>query len=636
MMGQFLAAQELEVDIACSTEAASCNGTGPNNGLFAFEISVVGGSGTAAQLSLYEISGTDTVSTVELDFTGSVTTQEYSEGNNNYSIVVTYDGQELMQNQIIIECTGAAIPTGTAGMDDFPDGAIQEVCYGDDVVVEAACIYVPNNNYSTASYVLFPSGGVLPEDAIAWSNDGQFPFTAVEEAGLVGEALLVSGVIGWNTGALTNGDQPEGIIEYEGVVAVVVMGQALTILNNGINELFSCGEEVLLYPPPGSEVIEWSTGATSDSISVTGVTGWNSYSISVMGDDGCTMIDSVQVYFDDSCVWPGDANYDGVADNYDVLALGLAFNQSGTERDDASIDYEAQPSADWPQSFDDGTNFKHADCNGDGQVNANDLGAILANYSQLHERSGTSGTSGDDDPPLVLQLPESALSAGTLIEFPILLGMEDLPAIDIYGLAFSIEFDNTLIQEESVEIIFTESWLFDNEPEELLSISREQFDDGIVSAAVTRTDQMNKSGFGVIGIIRGVLIENIEFKSEVEIDISMNITEVNLISTESEFLPVFTMDQIFTVTAVETGLTENTSDNSLSVYPVPANDALFFELKSGIQVEEIELIALDGSVVKNYRNPTTSIDLSEVQSGLYFVLIHSSEGLLSRKIQVTR
>lgn len=587
------------------------------------------------KLSLYEISGADTVSTLLQEFTGNITTDDFTESDNNYSVVVTYDGQEFIQNQIVVECSGGDTPTGVAGMADFPNETIQEVCYGDDVFVEAACVFVPANNYSTASYVLFPFNGTLPDDAIAWSNDGLFSFESVEEAGFIGSALAVSGVIGWNNGPLTNGDAPEGILEYEGIITVVVMGQGLTLLNNGADEVFSCGEEVMLYPPPGSEVIEWSTGESSDTIFVTGDTGWNTYAISVVGDDGCTLIDSVDVYFDDSCVWPGDANYDGVTDNYDVLALGLAFNQNGPEREDANIEYEAQPAADWDQSFETGVNFKHADCNGDGTVDANDLGAILANYGELHER-GTSSTSGDDDPPLILELPSSALGAGAVFEFPIILGMEDLPAIDVYGLAFSIEFDNTIVQEESVEILFTESWLFDDDPEELLSISREQFDDGIVSAAVTRTDQMNKSGSGIIAIIRGILIENIELKSEVELDINMNITNVNLISTESEFLPVFTMNQSFSVTAVETGLTENSADVDLNLYPVPAKDALFFDLSSAIQVEEIELIALDGSLVKNYRNPNNSIDVSQIQSGMYFLLIHSSEGVLSRKVQITR
>ena len=30
----------------------------------------------------------------------------------------------------------------------------------------------------------------------------------------------------------------------------------------------------------------------------------------------------------DTLVWPGDCNYDGIANNYDALSIGLYFNQT--------------------------------------------------------------------------------------------------------------------------------------------------------------------------------------------------------------------------------------------------------------------------------------------------------------------
>src|SRR6185295_456174 len=75
-------------------------------------------------------------------------------------------------------------------------------------------------------------------------------------------------------------------------------------------------------------------------------------------------------------VWPGDCNYDLTVDNTDFLYLGLAWNDTGSIRVGATINYTAQPATDWVNSFSSGVNHKHADTNGDGVVDANDATAV--------------------------------------------------------------------------------------------------------------------------------------------------------------------------------------------------------------------------------------------------------------------
>lgn len=50
-------------------------------------------------------------------------------------------------------------------------------------------------------------------------------------------------------------------------------------------------------------------------------------------------------------VWPGDANADGNANLFDLLAVGLAFNDNGPVRPSASLTWVAQPCPNWANTF---------------------------------------------------------------------------------------------------------------------------------------------------------------------------------------------------------------------------------------------------------------------------------------------
>ena len=77
-----------------------------------------------------------------------------------------------------------------------------------------------------------------------------------------------------------------------------------------------------------------------------------------------------------SDVWPGDANYDLVCDNLDILNIGVAFAESGPTRAGASNSWTAQPANDFGNWFSSAVNMKHADCDGNGTVDYNDTLAV--------------------------------------------------------------------------------------------------------------------------------------------------------------------------------------------------------------------------------------------------------------------
>src|SRR6185295_12937804 len=104
----------------------------------------------------------------------------------------------------------------------------------------------------------------------------------------------------------------------------------------------------------------WSNSQTTEDLTnlAAGI-----YTLTVTDADNCNV--GVLITLGCDSVWPGDANYDGVANNLDLLPIGVAYGSTGTVRPGASNNWVGQAANDWGISLASGTDYKHIDCNGD-------------------------------------------------------------------------------------------------------------------------------------------------------------------------------------------------------------------------------------------------------------------------------
>lgn len=212
------------------------------------------------------------------------------------------------------------------------------------------------------------------------------------------------------------------------------------------------------------------------------------------------------------CVWPGDANVDGVSNHFDLLNIGIFYNSFGPNRFDTDGFWEATYGENWdPGSFIGTLNPKFADTNGDGLINAADSVAIQNNYGLLHTLK-TSDISVEDSTPLMLVFPADTFVAGSTVVAQIILGSELLPAEDIYGLGFTIEYDATLAIPDSTKVSFATGWL-GTEGSDVISL-RKPVSPGVIDVSVTRIDQAAVSGSGQIGTVSFVMEGNLAGKSD--------------------------------------------------------------------------------------------------------------------------
>ncbi|HMQ49313.1 MAG TPA: T9SS type A sorting domain-containing protein [Saprospiraceae bacterium] len=335
----------------------------------------------------------------------------------------------------------------------------------------------------------------------------------------------------------------------------------------------------------------------------------------------------------DDPVWPGDTDTSALVNHYDVLNLGLAYGQSGPPRVGATIDWEAQPAEDWPQSTIGGTNFKHIDTNGDGQIDVQDTSAISQNWDLMHNFSSPAFENRQGAVPFYVQ-PDTIVP-GSTISLPIILGEENLPVEGVYGLAFSIAYDPEIVVDGSALMAYAPSWL--GVPgSDLIVMQRNYNDAGRLDIGITRIDGIEVAGFGEIGqliisIEEDIFLRHPDFGENGET--YFEIKHVRLIDLDEA---VILTNNNATVAPVLSGSATTDWEAAISVHPNPLKDHLYIHFSNGI-LKSAQLFSPQGQQLIDWteRDLTNGpLALSHIKSGVYFLRIETDKGLVQQKIVI--
>lgn len=220
------------------------------------------------------------------------------------------------------------------------------------------------------------------------------------------------------------------------------------------------------------------------------------------------------------CVLPGDADNNGLVNALDLLRIGEAYHNQGPSRPSPTTDYFLQLGDSWHTYFSDGVDYKHADTNGDGVIDENDVAAIQQNYSAvptIEQASTTSQTNTNNQNgtnnirlrPALIDEYENA-DGEMVYDFGIILENEGNNPIvqDVYGLAFAVNYTAPINIEASVQYATPNgtwhSWLGDPNASELnqklITIDRSfaEQGNGQIEIAMSRVDQQALDGTGLI------------------------------------------------------------------------------------------------------------------------------------------
>ncbi len=369
----------------------------------------------------------------------------------------------------------------------------------------------------------------------------------------------------------------------------------------------------------------WSTGATGQTIWVSQT---GQYSVAVIAN-GCVGQDTVDVVVMTDCVWPGDCDNDGIANNADVLALGAMLGQVGPTRANASLNWEAQVASDWSVTQGSGANAKHADSDGNGIVNQDDTLAIDLNFGLVHNKVNGTQTG----IPLYLEADQDTFPAGGTAWFTLYLGDASIPADSVYGVAFTISYDASLVTADGlVQADFANNWLTGNG--QRLSYSRDEPTVGRGDFALVRTNGVDTSGYGAIARfsldIRPDIGNNVPQATE---DLFLELFGVTLVNAQLDDLGVTWTGDSTVLLQTATAVDGPVASAQLEVYPNPAREHVRLRML-GAEMKSWTLVDMRGAVLaadSEVGQAAAELEVKTLPDGVYFIQVQDQWGQVHRQ-----
>lgn len=431
------------------------------------------------------------------------------------------------------------------------------------------------------------------------------------------------GVQTWTAGPCNNngGGNPNVSVSTTGsdCDSTVCSGSALLVVQNSVANTYT---------------VSWSDGLTQ---TVNGPTIYRdsmcsgTYIVTILDNaTGLAYTVTVLIGTAQACVWPGDADDNTSVNNWDLLPIALAYGESGPARTNATTNWIGQSATDWNSAnpINGLANYKHIDCNGDGLIDQNDLTAVQQNYGQSYVR-GNGGSSQAGNIPFYVH--SMTANEGDRINLPIFLGTATDVAADVYGVAFTINYDTEMVDMGSVSVDFINSWLGTN----LMDIQYDFSQAGQIEVAVARKDRLNNTGFGEIATLNLTIRDDI-LRTNTSQSMDLEITNIRLISNDNRTLGTNAQTGVVTVNLNTSTNELEETDYELAVFPNPAKNEVQV-LSQDANIQNIAVYDARGLMVLqlNTLNSTTErLNISNLAAGLYLIQVNTDKGMKTERLVV--
>ncbi|MGK0389039.1 MAG: hypothetical protein ACI94Y_001773 [Maribacter sp.] len=334
---------------------------------------------------------------------------------------------------------------------------------------------------------------------------------------------------------------------------------------------------------------------------------------------------------DETIVWPGDVNNNGVVNHVDVLYIGAAYGFAGEARDTVTIQWDSAAVPDsWGMAFqNNGLSVAFADCDGNGVVEDADLAAIGVNYGLEHDLLlsdsfpqdvGLSDTelffnTGGDNP---VAMP------GSVVSILVDLGTQNIPVDNFYGLAFTIEVNTNYIDMQSLIFDFESSWM---DPLNETLITYQRRNDSTLDVVLSRRSMTTVSGGGTVGILSLIIEGDVpDFAPNIEVLI---IKDVYIV--DEELNQIYVTDEQSLYLDITSPIRE-LPKNEFSIYPNPVSKGIC-TIKGLEKYSDVEVRLLDiaGRQMK-VELIDNNLHVGNLPTGIYFINVSTPRGVLTEKI----
>lgn len=329
-----------------------------------------------------------------------------------------------------------------------------------------------------------------------------------------------------------------------------------------------------------------------------------------------------------TCVWAGDTDNNGQVNHFDVLPIALAYGTSGVARPSASLDWQGQYAEDWQVSAPVRglPDYKHIDVNGDGTIDAHDAAGVelCENFGQELDHSADASANGT----LPFFVQSATLPTGSRQQLDIFLG-DDVWQGDVYGVAFTLEYEANKIVSGSVGIDFGASDL----GADLIEFQQDEVGEGRMLVAVSRRDQQNVRIGGRLGSLNLTIRDDILRDPTALRNMQVRISNVVLIDRDNNIIGTYRPAATVAFSATPPVSVEELDAQAATAplaYPNPTSTLLNIESRDETSITALALYSFDGRLLRNIENGAASsimqLSTADLPQGAYVLQVRTEKG----------
>lgn len=390
--------------------------------------------------------------------------------------------------------------------------------------------------------------------------------------------------------------------------------------------------------PPSEEVVIWDLTEY----------GFHTVCLTISNNAGCvsTLCNDEIFYGDEAticdytdCVYPGDADGNGMANVYDLLNIGLGYGSVGPERENDGLIWNAAYSPNWDNETINGLNYKHLDCNGDGYINDLDLEGIEMNYTPSDNLIEITEAGA---PEIWLEFTQDSIFLDEdspsffTVEAKLMIAHPTNPIDDLKGFSLTMDYPEDLVQEGSPSFDYHDNSFFGN-TNQILWMPYDRPVDGKFDVGFTKKWGI-ASGDGEIGTLQIIIVGDLVARNETYIPIKISLKNIKAINESGAIkaldIPVdaeMTVVNNFNTTATN----EQFVSDKINVYPNPATDALTIDL-GDMTGERVEIYNTVGQqlMVQEMQGQKVTLAIRDLKKGVHLVKVWTDEGVAIKKVLV--
>jgi len=431
---------------------------------------------------------------------------------------------------------------------------------------------------------------------------------------------------------------------------------------------FIDNETVVFYNQSAdSYASSWDWGANGSLLSQNGnaaVVAFTSFPanvcLTVSGPDNCVDTLCLEIFPGSpqdmctaDCIWPGDTNGDGKANANDLLNIGMGFNETGPPREDFPTPdpntWAPVHGEDWAQTLWE-INYKHFDCNGDGEVDESDILAIEQNYNPSF--AAVFDTL-DGGVPVFLEFEDSVVVVDqnsdepAVVSAKLILGTFQQPAEDLHGFAMALNYPFDYVQAASVEVDYRESSFFGG-LNEVITVQQDLFlsNLGRYDLAYSRKNSSGADGYGIVAEVNFIVEADIidgkgTSSSDFKVPFEVSLDKLLLLDDQgvalnyqlpdtTAYVVLHIQDQLASV-----GNAQDLLNRKLRIAPNPAYGSalLRWEVPGEVLIRVLDLSG-QTLLVHPTSGKQARLNTSAWAPGLYIVQVESDQGRMVKKFLV--